>query len=221
MNKKDTNNKILAIVYSEKNNFLLLQTNPKTMKIKEWYVVTGAVKEGESFEKAVKREVVEETNLQILKITPTSFYFEYAWPKGSKIIKHEKVFLVKVKQDIPKISRWEHINSKWVDKKDFQKEVYWYEDNKNILRDLITMTNLPEFYEKCYAILRKVPKGKVTTYKEIASALNSKAYRLVGSAMHNNPYSPQVPCHRVVRSEERRVGKECASMCRSRWSPYH
>src|SRR3546814_15328463 len=26
---------------------------------------------------------------------------------------------------------------------------------------------------------------------------------------------------RVVRSEERRVGKECVSTCRSRWSPYH
>ena len=26
---------------------------------------------------------------------------------------------------------------------------------------------------------------------------------------------------RLRRSEERRVGKECASMCRSRWSPYH
>ena len=26
---------------------------------------------------------------------------------------------------------------------------------------------------------------------------------------------------RVIASEERRVGKECASMCRSRWSPYH
>ena len=25
----------------------------------------------------------------------------------------------------------------------------------------------------------------------------------------------------ILRSEERRVGKECASMCRSRWSPYH
>ena len=25
----------------------------------------------------------------------------------------------------------------------------------------------------------------------------------------------------LMRSEERRVGKECASMCRSRWSPYH
>ena len=29
------------------------------------------------------------------------------------------------------------------------------------------------------------------------------------------------PRLRAVRSEERRVGKECASMCRSRWSPYH
>src|SRR3546814_13200966 len=27
--------------------------------------------------------------------------------------------------------------------------------------------------------------------------------------------------HQVVRSEERRVGKECVSTCRSRWSPYH
>ena len=30
-----------------------------------------------------------------------------------------------------------------------------------------------------------------------------------------------VTINRVTRSEERRVGKECASMCRSRWSPYH
>ena len=29
-----------------------------------------------------------------------------------------------------------------------------------------------------------------------------------------------IPYH-GIRSEERRVGKECASMCRSRWSPYH
>lgn len=59
---------------------------------------------------------------------------------------------------------------------------------------------MPPFYEKCYAVLRKVPKGKVTTYEEIAKALHSKAYQAVGSAMHNNPYSPQVPCHRVVNS---------------------
>jgi methylated-DNA-[protein]-cysteine S-methyltransferase len=57
------------------------------------------------------------------------------------------------------------------------------------------------FYEKCYAVLKKVPKGKVTTYKEIARALNSKAYRAVGTAMNKNPYSPIVPCHRVVNSD--------------------
>ena len=28
-------------------------------------------------------------------------------------------------------------------------------------------------------------------------------------------------CNSFVRSEERRVGKECLRLCRSRWSPYH
>jgi methylated-DNA-[protein]-cysteine S-methyltransferase len=59
---------------------------------------------------------------------------------------------------------------------------------------------MKSFYEKCYSILRKVPKGKVTTYKEIARTLNSRAYQAVGSAMHNNPYFPIVPCHRVINS---------------------
>ena len=56
------------------------------------------------------------------------------------------------------------------------------------------------FNERCYDILRRVPKGKVTTYSELARALKSKAYRAVGNAMNKNPYSPKVPCHRVVKS---------------------
>jgi len=59
------------------------------------------------------------------------------------------------------------------------------------------------FYEKCYKVLRKVPKGRVTTYKEIAKSLVSRAYRVVGNAMNKNPYAPQVPCHRVVNSDGR------------------
>lgn len=58
-----------------------------------------------------------------------------------------------------------------------------------------------DFNGRCYAVLRKVPRGKVTTYKEIATALHSKAYRAVGSAMNKNPYAPKVPCHRVVNSD--------------------
>ena len=55
------------------------------------------------------------------------------------------------------------------------------------------------FNERCYRILKKVPRGKVITYKEIARALNSKAYRAVGNAMNKNPYAPHIPCHRVIK----------------------
>ncbi len=56
------------------------------------------------------------------------------------------------------------------------------------------------FDERCYALLRRVPRGKVTTYSELAHALGSRGYRAVGNAMNRNPYAPAVPCHRVVKS---------------------
>lgn len=56
------------------------------------------------------------------------------------------------------------------------------------------------FNNKCYNILKKVPKGKVTTYKALAVNLKTKAYRAVGNAMNKNPYAPKVPCHRVINS---------------------
>ena len=57
------------------------------------------------------------------------------------------------------------------------------------------------FNERCYSVLKKVPKGKITTYKEIARALHTKAYRAVGNAMNKNSYAPKVPCHRVIASD--------------------
>jgi methylated-DNA-[protein]-cysteine S-methyltransferase len=57
------------------------------------------------------------------------------------------------------------------------------------------------FAERCYAVLRLVPAGRVTTYQELAHAIGSRAYRAVGSAMRKNPFAPQVPCHRVVRGD--------------------
>ena len=56
------------------------------------------------------------------------------------------------------------------------------------------------FSERCYRVLKRVPRGRVTTYKEIAKSLGTQAYRAVGSAMNRNPYAPVVPCHRVVKS---------------------
>ena len=57
------------------------------------------------------------------------------------------------------------------------------------------------FNERCYEVLKKVPKGKVVTYKQIAKKLRSKGYRAVGNAMNKNPHAPKVPCHRVVCSD--------------------
>ncbi len=56
------------------------------------------------------------------------------------------------------------------------------------------------FSEKTYRLLKNVPRGKVTTYKELAHALNTKAYQAIGQAMRNNPNAPIIPCHRCVSS---------------------
>ena len=54
------------------------------------------------------------------------------------------------------------------------------------------------FAEKCYQLLLQVPEGRVTTYKELAKALGTRAYRAVGQAMNRNPRLIEIPCHRVV-----------------------
>lgn len=59
---------------------------------------------------------------------------------------------------------------------------------------------MDSFNERCYKLLRTVPEGKLTTYKDLAHALGTKAYRAVGNAMNKNPYAPEVPCHRVVNA---------------------
>ena len=57
------------------------------------------------------------------------------------------------------------------------------------------------FQEKVYAIVKKIPKGKVLTYKEVArKAGKPMAYRAVGNILNKN-VDPKVPCHRVIRSD--------------------
>jgi len=56
------------------------------------------------------------------------------------------------------------------------------------------------FKQDCYDLLKQIPQGQVTTYKEIAHKLGVKFYRAVGRIIANNPNAPQVPCHRVVKA---------------------
>ncbi|MEX2193108.1 MAG: MGMT family protein [Nitrosarchaeum sp.] len=56
--------------------------------------------------------------------------------------------------------------------------------------------------KKIYKKLLEVPKGKITTYGELARAVGLKnGQRAVGKIMNKNPYPVIIPCHRVVKSD--------------------
>ena len=57
------------------------------------------------------------------------------------------------------------------------------------------------FNEKIYEKLKKVPKGKVVTYAELARSVNSKAYRAVGNAMKDNKDLINIKCFKVICSD--------------------
>ena len=60
---------------------------------------------------------------------------------------------------------------------------------------------MSDFKQKVLAIVRKIPKGKTMTYKEVAKlAGNMNASRAVGNIMAKN-FDPSVPCHRVIKSD--------------------
>ena len=59
-----------------------------------------------------------------------------------------------------------------------------------------------KFQLKVWDFLKKIPKGTVKTYSEVAKGIGKPlAVRAVASAIGKNPYSPQIPCHRVIRSD--------------------
>lgn len=63
------------------------------------------------------------------------------------------------------------------------------------------------FKKKVYKLTCSIPKGKVSTYGQIAKlAGNPKAARAVGTYMRTNPDAPRTPCHRVVSSDGQLTG---------------
>ena len=68
------------------------------------------------------------------------------------------------------------------------------------------MTKLSKFSEKVYSIVKKIPQGKFLTYREVAKRAGSpKAARAVGNILNKN-YNPEIPCHRVIRSDGKAGG---------------
>ena len=70
------------------------------------------------------------------------------------------------------------------------------------------LATLSPYQQAILRILAEVPKGKVTTYGDLAKELarrdqkwSPNASRAVGTTMKNNLCGPQIPCHRVIKSD--------------------
>jgi O-6-methylguanine DNA methyltransferase len=58
-----------------------------------------------------------------------------------------------------------------------------------------------DFKTRVYKAVKKIPKGKTATYKEVAVlAGRPRAWRAVGNILNKN-FNPKIPCHRVIRSD--------------------
>ena len=80
-----------------------------------------------------------------------------------------------------------------------------YEITAEVEKKLATLST---YQQAILHILAEIPKGKVTTYSDLAKELakrdpkwSPRASRAVGTTMRNNLCGPQIPCHRVVKSD--------------------
>ncbi len=79
-------------------------------------------------------------------------------------------------------------------------------DNKSRQRLLkrLEKHHMTDFQTAVLKATADIPRGEVRTYKQIAVAIgHPNAYRAVGSALKRNPLAPDIPCHRVIRSDGR------------------
>jgi methylated-DNA-[protein]-cysteine S-methyltransferase len=66
---------------------------------------------------------------------------------------------------------------------------------------MVTKLNETLFQIKVWNEIKKIPKGQITTYKEIAIKIkHPNAYRAVATACKLNPFPIKTPCHRVICS---------------------
>lgn len=66
------------------------------------------------------------------------------------------------------------------------------------------------FQQRVYAALRRIPRGRVTTYGLLARHLGCRSAQAVGQALRRNPFAPEVPCHRVIAADLR-IGGFCGA----------
>lgn len=69
------------------------------------------------------------------------------------------------------------------------------------LKSKVLHSELSDFRKRVLLATLEIPKGKVTTYGAIGKTIGCKGAQAIGGALRNNPFAPDVPCHRVVDSK--------------------
>jgi len=127
------NKKILAFVF-DGEKFLLLRNNSKdpTHGGDYWFTVTGSVEAEESPEDAIRREVKEETNLNVSEIFDLKWGSIYSWAGEDH---SENNFLAFIKKE-KVILNEENVDFEWLSLEDFIKKINW-DLNKEELRKVL------------------------------------------------------------------------------------
>lgn len=74
---------------------------------------------------------------------------------------------------------------------------------RNLSKEIVKrIKEYPKFYQKVWLAVMEIPFGEIRSYKWVAKKIRKKnSVRAVGNALNKNPFSPTIPCHRVIRSD--------------------
>ena len=132
------NKKIIAFVY-DGEKFLILRNNSKDPAHggDYWFTVTGSVEKNENEIEAVKREIKEETNLDVKDIVDLNWASIYSWDGEDH---KEKNFSAFVKKGRIMLSQ-EHVAFEWLELDDFVERINWSSDKKMLKKVLKNSKN--------------------------------------------------------------------------------
>ena len=78
---------------------------------------------------------------------------------------------------------------------------HWKGKRVDFSRYSLKLASYPSFSRKVWSQTRLIPYGETRSYKWVAQAISSKAFRAVGKALGNNPFPIIIPCHRVIKGD--------------------
>ncbi len=212
--------------------YLMLHRTKKDNDLNEgkWIGIGGKREDFESINECLVREAYEETGLHLTEFEPRAIiYFRSDKWEDEKMFLYtatkfnlddgrtEEDFAHNA--DIPLFPCSEG-ELRWIDKEDLLSLNIWEADRffiEKLLEDapfffmgaeyrgdemVDYFVGADNFTDKVYQEAARIPKGKVSTYSDIAALIgHPKAQRAVGNALHRNPYDGFIPCHRVVNAK--------------------